>query len=49
MLTAAVPSSGQSENSVIVPCTNSCTKVSKSGHCQKTMKFRNFWQHIGKA
>jgi len=32
MLTAAVPSSSQSANSVIVPCTNSCQTASKSGH-----------------
>lgn len=33
MLTAAAPpSSGQSGNSVIASCTNSCKSASKSGH-----------------
>lgn len=32
MLTAAVPSSSQSGNSVIVPCPHSCQRASKSGH-----------------
>jgi len=32
MLTAAVPSSGLSGNSVIVPCTRSCQRASKSGN-----------------
>ena len=32
MLTAAVPSSGQAGNSVIVPCTNRCQRAPNSGH-----------------
>jgi hypothetical protein len=32
MLTAAAPSSDQSGNSVIAPCTNSCKRAAKSGH-----------------
>jgi hypothetical protein len=47
MQTAA--SSGQSENSVIAPCTNSCQRASKSGHLPEDYKIQKLLTVYRKA